>query len=57
MNVLELLALVSRIQNEAPVLIPDALKVMQDLNQVLADFEKLLMDYQATAGQLKAPLA
>lgn len=46
MNGLELVALVSKIAVEAPVLLPDALKLMADLNQCGQDFQKLMTDFQ-----------
>jgi hypothetical protein len=47
MGALELMGLVSKISTEAPVLLPDALKLMTDFNQVMQDFQKLVSDFQA----------
>jgi hypothetical protein len=48
MDVLTLMAFISKIATEAPVLLPDALKLMADQQQVFADFSKLVKDFQAT---------
>lgn len=51
MNIIELLALVVKIQREAPILLPDAMKVLNDVNQTVIDFQKLMADLQRATGQ------
>lgn len=46
MNALELFKLASKIMLEAPVLLPDVLKIMNDQQQVFVDFQKLVTDFQ-----------
>lgn len=50
-NALSYVALISKIAVEAPVLLPDAMKLMQDINQVNVDFQKLLADFQGIKAQ------
>jgi hypothetical protein len=43
--------LLSKIQAVAPVLLPDALKIMGDFGQLSTDFLKLEADLQKVTGQ------
>ena len=57
MNGLEILSLISKIAVEAPILLPDALKVLADQNQVFADFQKLITDFQGIKVSTTTPPA
>ena len=46
MGALGYIELISKIATEAPILLPDAMKLLTDLNQFNADFQKLLSDFQ-----------
>lgn len=50
MEILQIMSLIAEIQRDAPVLLPDALKMMRDQRQVFEDFAKLVSDYQALKG-------
>lgn len=51
MDTLNYLALISKIATEAPILLPDAMKILGDINQVNVDFQKLLADFQGIKAQ------
>ena len=60
MDTLSYIELISKIASEAPVLLPNAMKLLSDINQVNVDFQKLLSDFQgikAQAATVPAPAA
>jgi hypothetical protein len=44
-SALAVFGLISKVMTEAPVLMPDAIKLLTDLMQCGQDFQKLLNDY------------